>query len=52
MNEMPTGAHPGEVQPYEIFQPLVPQPEDLKADDADFSFLVVARLKPGVTALD
>jgi predicted permease len=52
MNEMPTGAHPGEVQPYEIFQPLVPQPEDLTADDADFSFLVVARLKPGVTALE
>lgn len=52
MNEMPTGAHPGEVMPYEIFQPLVPQDEELTADDSDFSFLVVARLKPGVSALE
>jgi hypothetical protein len=49
---MPTGAHPGEVMPYEIFQPLVPQDEELTADDSDFSFLVVARLKPGVRALE
>ena len=52
MNEMPTGTHPGEVMPYEIFQPLVPQDEELTADDSDFSFLVVARLKPGVSALE
>jgi predicted permease len=50
MNGMPTAAHPGEVPPYEIFQPLVPQPDDLTADDSNFAFLVVARLKPGVTA--
>ena len=52
MNGMPTAAHPGDVPPYEIFQPLVPQPDDLTADDSDFAFLVVARLKPGVTALE
>jgi predicted permease len=52
MNGMPTAAHPGEVPPYEIFQPLVPQPDDLTADDSNFAFLVVARLKPGVTALE
>jgi predicted permease len=50
INAMPTGAHPGEVPPNAIFQPLVPQPDDLTADDSDFAFLVVARLKPGVTA--
>lgn len=50
LNEMPTGAQPGEVLPCEIFQPLVPQDEELTADDSDFSFLVVARLRPGVTA--
>jgi predicted permease len=50
LNEMPTSAQPGEVAQYEIFQPLVPQDEELTADDSDFSFLVVARLKPGVTA--
>jgi predicted permease len=50
LNEMPTGAQPGKVSPYEIFQPLVPQDEELTSDDADFSFLVLARLKPGVKA--
>ena len=38
LNEMPTGAQPGEVAQYEIFQPLVPQDEELTADDSDFSF--------------
>ncbi len=52
MNGMPTAAPPGEVPPYELFQPFVPQPDDLTADDSDFAFLVVARLKAGVTALE
>jgi predicted permease len=36
--------------PYEVFQPFVPQGDDLTSDDADFAFLVIARLKQGVTA--
>ena len=31
--------------PYEVFQPFVPQGDDLTSDDADFAFLVIARLK-------
>jgi predicted permease len=49
VNEMPTGAHPGEAAPYQIFQPFVPNDEDLTSDDGDFGFLVIARLKPGVS---
>jgi len=49
VNEMAGGAHPGEISRYEIFQILVPQEQDLTADDSAFSFLVLARLKPGVS---
>ena len=49
---MPDAPRPVEAQPYDIFQPLVPQGEDLTSDDGDFAFLVVARLKPGVTATE
>lgn len=49
LNEMASAAHPGELSRYEIFQPLVPQEQDLTTDDSAFSFLVVARLKPGVS---
>jgi putative ABC transport system permease protein len=49
---MPDAPRPAEAQPYDIFQPLVPQGEDLTSDDGDFAFLVVARLKPGVTATE
>lgn len=48
LKEMPDAAQSGELQHYAIFQPLVPQEQDLTADDSAFSFLVVARLKPGV----
>jgi len=48
LNEM-GDARPGELAPYEIFQPLVPQEEELTSDDGDFGFLVVARLKPGAS---
>jgi predicted permease len=50
INEMPTGESPGKTAPYEMFQTFVPQGEDLTSDDGDFDLLVVARLKPGVTA--
>src|SRR5580658_9783278 len=49
---MPDAPRPAETQRYDIFQPLVPQGEDLTSDDGDFAFLVVARLKPGVTATE
>src|SRR5579872_2165478 len=52
VNAMPTAGHDGEAPRYEIFQLLVPQPEDLTADDSDFALLVLARLKPHVTALE
>jgi predicted permease len=50
LSEMVVGANPGKVSAYEIFQPLVPQDEELTADDSDFSFLVLARLKSGMSA--
>jgi predicted permease len=31
-----------------VFQPFVPQGDDLTSDDADFAFLVIARMKQGV----
>jgi predicted permease len=49
VNEMAGGAHPGELSRYEIFQTLVPQEQDLTTDDSAFAFLVLARLKPGVS---
>jgi predicted permease len=49
VNEMAGGAHPGELLRYEIFQTLEPQKQDLTTDDSAFSFLVLARLKPGVS---
>ncbi len=52
LSEMPGSAAAGPVSPYEIFQPLVPQAEDLTSDDGDFGFLVIARLKPGVSVND
>ena len=47
INEMRGGASPDQKSPYEVFQPFVPQGDDA-SDDAEFAFLVVARLKPGV----
>lgn len=49
INEMRSGASPDQTKPYEVFQPFVPQGDDLTSDDGDFAFLVVARLKQGVT---
>jgi len=49
VNEMAGGAHPGELSRYEIFQTLVPQEQDLTTDDSAFSFLVLARLREGVS---
>jgi predicted permease len=48
INEMRGGTSPDHASPYEIFQPFVPQGDDLTSDDADFAFLVIAHLKQGV----
>jgi predicted permease len=49
INEMRGGASPDQTSPYEVFQPFVPQGDDLTSDDADFAFLAIARLKQGAT---
>jgi putative ABC transport system permease protein len=49
MSVMAGGATFGSTERYEFFRPLVPMPSDLTADDAEFNYVVVARLKPGAT---
>lgn len=49
LNEMPGGTSSNARSTYQIFQPFVAQGDDLTADDADFAFLVLARLRSGVT---
>ena len=49
VNEMRGGASPDQTFPYEVFQPFVPQGDSLTSDDAEFAFLVIARLKHGAT---
>lgn len=47
--EMAGGAKSGSTERYQIFEPLAPSQSELTSDDGDFNFLVVARLKPGVS---
>jgi len=49
MSVMPGQATYGSTDRYEIYKPLAPDPDELTANDGDFNFLVVARLKPGVS---
>jgi len=49
VNEMRGGTSPDQKSPYAVFRPFVPTGDDLTSDDADFAFLVIARLKQGVT---
>jgi predicted permease len=49
MSVMPGQANHGSTERYEIFKPLVPMPNELIESDADFNFVVIARLKPGVS---
>jgi putative ABC transport system permease protein len=51
MSVMPGQATFGSTERYEVFKPLVPDPGELIANDGDFNYLVVARLKPGVSPL-
>ena len=46
---MPGQATFGSTERYEFFRPLVPSANELVAQDGDFNFVVVARLKPGVS---
>jgi len=46
---MPGQATHGSTDRYEVFKPLVPLPNELEANDAEFNYLVVARLNPGVS---
>src|SRR5215467_10477720 len=46
---MPGQATHGSTDRYEIFKPFVPTPSELVANDGEFNFLVIARLKPGLT---
>jgi predicted permease len=49
MSVMPGQATYGSTERYELFKPLVPQPYELIANDAEFNYVVVARLKAGVS---
>jgi predicted permease len=49
MSVMPGQATFGSTERYEVFKPLVPEPNELTANDGEFNFVVVARLKPGVS---
>ena len=49
MSIMPGQATAGSTDRYEIFTPLVPSSLELTANDAEFNFLVVGRLRPGVS---
>jgi predicted permease len=49
LGEMAGGSKYGSTERYQIFEPLVPSESELTSDNGDFNFLVVARLKPGVS---
>jgi predicted permease len=49
MSVMPGQATFGSTERYEVFKPLVPDSNELTANDAEFNFVVVARLKPGIS---
>jgi predicted permease len=49
MSVMAGEATSGSTERYEIFKPLVPMPDELTANDAEFNYVVVARLQPGVS---
>jgi predicted permease len=46
---MPGQVTHGSTNRIELFKPLVPMPEELVENDADFNYLVIARLKPQVS---
>ena len=48
---MPGEATHGATDRYEIFAPLAPNEEQRTANDGEYNYLVIARLKPGLSAL-
>jgi predicted permease len=46
---MPGEVTHGSTERYEVFRPLIASASEKTANDAEFNFLVVARLKPGVS---
>lgn len=48
VSELPTAIAQNAAQPYEIFTPLVPDPQQM-SDTGDYNYLAVARLRPGVS---
>lgn len=48
MSEMASAVRQGEVLPYEVFQPLAPDPNRL-SDVGDYDYLVIGRLNHGAT---
>ena len=46
---IPGEATHGSTDRYEIYKPLVPGPSELTSNNGEFNFLVIARLKPGVS---
>ena len=48
MNEMSSAVAQRTVRSYEVFRPLVPSPNQI-SDAGDYDFLVIGRLRPGVS---
>jgi predicted permease len=44
-----SGAESGSTERYQIFKPVVASESERTSDEGDFNFLVIARLKPGVS---
>ena len=49
LSEIPGAVESGSTERYQILLPLVPSESDRTADTAEFNFVVLARLHPGVT---
>ena len=49
LSMMPGEATHGSTDRYEIFKPFVPDPNELTANEGEFNFLVIARLKPAIS---
>jgi predicted permease len=46
---MPEEVTGGRTDRYELFEPLAPSQEEMEANDSEFNYLVIARLKSGVS---
>ncbi len=48
VSELPTAMAQNAAQPYEIFSPLVPDPNQM-SDSGDYNYMAVGRLRPGIS---